>query len=170
MDENRQNVSDLFNVILYTDAPYHLYNHTFGHSSFTGACIRDACNLEKYCLYSRTSMARTPMARLPWLIRTHFYVPTDFFTITQENIYEGNFLILLWNCMLCVLIRIASSRRFLWVHATYHYFVEDRKHFHKLSLFASWPGAMIKSHWLELPNTRTNFHGPKDVRATEVWL
>ena len=44
------------------------------------------------------------------------------------------------------------------------YFVEDRKHFHKLSP----PGAMIKSHWLELPISRTNFHGPKDVRAIEV--
>ena len=29
--------------------------------------------------YSRTSIARTPMARLPWLIRTHFWVPTKFF-------------------------------------------------------------------------------------------
>ena len=29
--------------------------------------------------YSRTSMARTPMARLPWLIRTHFLVPMEFF-------------------------------------------------------------------------------------------
>ena len=49
-------------------------------------------------------------------------------------------------------------------------FFEDRKHFHKLSSFASWPGAMIKSHWLQLPISRTNFHGPKDVRAIEVWL
>ena len=29
--------------------------------------------------YSRPSMARTPMARLPWLIRTRFWVPTKFF-------------------------------------------------------------------------------------------
>ena len=29
--------------------------------------------------YSRTSMARTPMARLPWLIRTRFWVRTKFF-------------------------------------------------------------------------------------------
>ena len=29
---------------------------------------------------------------------------------------------------------------------------------------------MIKSHWLELPISRTNFHGPKDVRGIEVWL
>ena len=29
--------------------------------------------------YSRTSIARTPMARLPWLIQTRFRVPTKFF-------------------------------------------------------------------------------------------
>ena len=29
---------------------------------------------------------------------------------------------------------------------------------------------MIESHWLELPISRTNFHGPKDNRAIEVWL
>ena len=29
--------------------------------------------------YSRTSMARTPMARLPWLFRTRFWVPTKLF-------------------------------------------------------------------------------------------
>ena len=29
--------------------------------------------------YSRPSIARTPMARLPWLIRTRFWVPTKFF-------------------------------------------------------------------------------------------
>ena len=29
---------------------------------------------------------------------------------------------------------------------------------------------MINPKWLELPMSRTNFHGPKDVRAIEVWL
>ena len=29
---------------------------------------------------------------------------------------------------------------------------------------------MIKSQWLELPMSRTNFHDPKDVRAIEVRL
>ena len=36
----------------------------------------------------------------------------------------------------------------------------------KLSLFASWLGPQ----WLEPPMSRTNFHGPKDVRAIEVRL
>ena len=50
--------------------------------------------------------------------------------------------------MLCVLIRMASS-------------IEDRKDFPKLSPFASWPGAMINPHWLELPMSRINFMVPK---------
>ena len=29
---------------------------------------------------------------------------------------------------------------------------------------------MINPHWFELPMSRTNFHGPKDVRAIEVRL
>ena len=47
---------------------------------------------------------------------------------------------------------------------------EGQKDFPKLSPFASWHGAMINPQWLELPISRINFHGPKDVRATEVLL
>ena len=32
----------------------------------------------KFSIYSRISIARTPMARSPWLIRTRFWVPTKF--------------------------------------------------------------------------------------------
>ena len=35
---------------------------------------------------------------------------------------------------------------------------------------ASRPGVINNPHWLELPLSRTNFHGPKDVRAIEVPL
>ena len=38
------------------------------------------------------------------------------------------------------------------------------KRFSNLSPFASWPCAIINPQWLELPMSRTNFHGPKDVR------
>ena len=48
--------------------------------------------------------------------------------------------------------------------------VENRKDFPKLSLFASRTGAMINPQWLELPMSRTNIHGHKDVRAIEVRL
>ena len=37
-------------------------------------------------------------------------------------------------------------------------------------LFASWPVAMINPQWLELPISRTNIYGPKDVRVSEVRL
>ena len=41
--------------------------------------------------------------------------------------------------MLCVLIRIASSRRFQWVYSTYHYFIEDGKDIPRLFSFVFWP-------------------------------
>ena len=44
---------------------------------------------------------------------------------------------------------------------------KSKSDFPKLSLFASWTGAMINHQWLELSMFRTNFHGPKDVRAIE---
>ena len=36
--------------------------------------------------------------------------------------------------------------------------------FPEFAIFASRPGAMINSRWLELPMARTSFHGPKGVR------
>ena len=36
--------------------------------------------------------------------------------------------------------------------------------------YASWPGAVIHTHYLELALSRTYFHGSKDVRAIEVLL
>ena len=38
------------------------------------------------------------------------------------------------------------------------------------SYYASWPGAIINPNWLELSLSRTNFNGPKGVRAAEVRL
>ena len=69
--------------------------------------------------------------------------------------------------MFFVLIRIASSRRFYWVHSTYNDCLEDWKNHSKLSYVASWPGTMINPQWLELhvPMSRTIFHVPSDVRA-----
>ena len=94
-----------------------------------------------------------------------FFSPYKILPIAQENKYLVIFfLILSWNC------RIVEFWRFYWVHSTYNLFVENRKDFHKLSLFASWTGAMINPQWLELPMSRTNFYSPKDVQAIEVRL
>ena len=35
--------------------------------------------------------------------------------------------------------------------------------------YASWPGAIINPHWLELPLSRTNFHGPKGVESLKFY-
>ena len=64
----------------------------------------------KNAIYSKTSMTRRPIARLPGVIRTRFLSPYEILPVAQENKYMGNFVILSWNCMLCVLVRIASSR------------------------------------------------------------
>ena len=69
--------------------------------------------------------------------------------------------------MLCLLIGIASPRRF-WLHLTYHYYI-DKKGFPDLSPLPSWPSTMFNPHWLKLPMPRTNFHSP-DIRAIEVLL
>ena len=65
--------------------------------------------------------------------------------------------------MLCVL-----NEAILMSTLNINHCVENRKDFPKLSLFASWTGAIINPQWLGLPMSRTNFHGPKDVRAIEV--
>ena len=49
----------------------------------------------------------------------------------------------------------------------YTYYIEDGEAITQLSRFASWSGAMINSQWLELPMSRTKFHGPKYVRVIE---
>ena len=41
---------------------------------------------------------------------------------------------------------------------------------YNVSPLASWTYAVIKFLWLKLPMCRTNFLGPKDVRAIEVDL
>ena len=63
--------------------------------------------------------------------------------------------------MLCVLIGIASSRRFKWAQTTYHYYIKVGKDNPEFSPFASWPGAMVYTQWLELPMSRTNSLIPK---------
>ena len=124
-------------------------------------------------IYSKTSMTRTPMTCLPWLIRTRFFwVPRKFSNNSRKQIFKailGTFCAFYHECRLGVLIRIASLKRFLWVHSTYYLFI-DRKDNPKLFSFACWPDTTINPQWLELPMSRTNFDGPEDVRVIEVRL
>ena len=48
--------------------------------------------------------------------------------------------------------------------------IRSKKKISKLSQFALWPGVILNLQWLELPISRTNFHGPKDVRVIAVIL
>ena len=75
----------------------------------------------------RTSMARIPMARLPWMSRTRSLVCRDF--LEHRKDIPQNYL---------------------------HY--------------ASWYGTNSNPPWLELPQSRTNFHVLKGIRAIEVRL
>ena len=81
-----------------------------------GVGLLDWCYTHIPCYYSKASMTRTPMTRLPWLIRIRFSVPRKIFRRSwdQENkCLNFYFLFILsWKCMLCVLIRIASPMRF----------------------------------------------------------
>ena len=100
----------------------------------------------------------------PQYLEHRWLVYHDYFVLISES---------LWNST-------DSSRKqiFREISLFYHEFVccvyslelPRWKHFPKLSPFASWPGTMINSQWLKLSISGTNSHGPKDVRATEVWL
>ena len=62
--------------------------------------------------YSRTSVARTQMARLPQLFHTHYWVPNKNYSITAViiivfEIISGDFLLNI-DKVCCVFIRIAS--------------------------------------------------------------
>ena len=120
--------------------------------------------------YSRISIAWTPTAHLLMLIRTGLLNHYEILPIASENKYFRKFSYFIMKYTLIVLIWIASSRRYWWVHSTYNYCVDDRKVIPKLSSFASWPGAINNPQYLELPISRSNFHGPKEIRVIEVRL
>ena len=68
---------------------------------------------ESVTMYSRTAIPRTPDGSFTMADSKLFLSPYEMFPIAPEKKYfRLFFLILSWNCMLCVLIRIASSRRF----------------------------------------------------------
>ena len=52
---------------------------------FITECSYTHCLVFAFCKYSRTSMARTPMVRLPWFIQTHFWVPMKFFRYLEKT-------------------------------------------------------------------------------------
>ena len=93
-----------------------------------------------------------------------FLSPYEVLPIAQENKYFAKFSYFILKFMLNVPIRIASSLNIQL------FCIKTKKKIHKLSPFASCLGTIINPQWLELPMSRTHFHGPKDVRAIEVRL
>ena len=69
--------------------------------------------------------------------------------------------------MICVLIRIASMRRFLMRTHNIPSCIRKLKSYPH---YASRPGFLNSTHKLELPLSRTHFHGSKGVCAIEVSL
>ena len=107
------------------------------------------------------------MACLPWLIRTRFWVPRNFFQVNKYwEILSFYHEIVCWVYSL-ELPHWGNSNEY-----TQHTII--RKKIKKLSLnyspFVSCPSPRINPQWLELPISRTNFHGPKEVWAIEVLL
>ena len=84
-----------------------------------------------------------------------FWVPEKFFRYSRKQI-----LMEIFSTLMCFLMSTLS------IPVLYR----RSKNIPKLSPFTFWPGAMVKCQWLEIPVSRTNFHGPKDVRAIEVRL
>ena len=81
----------------------------------------------------KNQITPTPMACLPWLKRTRCWFSRKFLRNSSDSSGKFVFLFWSWKCMLC--IRIASLRRFSWVHLTHLYFIEDQKNTLKLSPF-----------------------------------
>ena len=108
----------------------------------------------QYNLNGSNTDGSFPVDDLNW-----FFSPYKILPIARENKYLGNF-----SYFIMALYGVYS------LESPVNRCVENRKDFPKLSPFASWTGAMINPQWLELPMSRTNFHGPKDVWATEVRL
>ena len=69
------------------------------------------CHKNIQSKYSRISMARTLMARLPRLFRTRSGVPWKKSGSWRFGIVWGDFLCCIENGIFCVLVRIASMRR-----------------------------------------------------------
>ena len=91
-----------------------------------------------------------------------FLSPDEVLPIAQENKYLGKlsyFIMKLYMYVVCLMStqHTVVVQKIKKTSVNYHY-------------FASWPSAMINPQWLELLISRINFHGPEDVRATEILL
>ena len=83
---------------------------------------------------------------------------------TIFGIVLGDFLFYIDNGMLCIFIRIAS------ILIRTHNIFSCSRNSKRYPYYASYPGAMINTHKLELPLYRASFLGSEGIRAFEVLL
>ena len=104
-------------------------------------------------------MAWTPMACLPWLVRTRFQSLRNSSDNSRKQIFRKFSYFMMKLYVVCgdsneyTQNTIRRWKRFPWIIA-----------------ICFLTCVMINPQWLELPMSRTNFHGPKDVRAIDVRL
>ena len=121
--------------------PPHTHTYTRTLSSL------DACNIEvktdqttivwfKVLIQASIHIYRTKQKDFKILYHDCFELPFASLRNSSESSTKqifrdtlGNFSCFITNMYVvcCVIISFTSSRRFLWVHSTYHYFVEDQK-------------------------------------------
>ena len=65
--------------------------------------------IKSHTIYSLTLIGRTPMVRLPWLIRTRFCVNMKFFRWLKKQIFREIFL--LYHEIVCFIYSLESHRR-----------------------------------------------------------
>ena len=101
-------------------------------------------------------MARTPMARLPRLFRTRSWVSREKSRSCRHYYICDN---LVWFSFLlnmaCCVYSLESPRWGDFNEITQHAFM--LKKIKKYSYYATWPGALVNPHWLDLPLSRSNF-------------
>ena len=103
----------IFTLILlnkFSEKPVHFYIGSFWLVFAIFSTFQEDTFVTR--IYSRTSVARTLMARLPRLFRTRSRVPKKNSFVCRFWIILCDFLFYIENGMLYVLIRIASMRRF----------------------------------------------------------
>ena len=109
---HKSQLFDLENTSIKYASPYTCIVKTFRSNTLHLISWRIWSKCLRFKKYRRTSMARTLMARLPRLFRTHSWVRWKKAHSCRFGIIYGVFLIHIENGILCVLIRIASMRRF----------------------------------------------------------
>ena len=121
---------------------------------------RFTCNNWTTC--SRTSIARTPMARLPWLIQTRFWTPMKFCRKLKKRIFKEIFLFN--HEIVCCVYSLESPHRgdsnIYTQHTIIEYKIEKVSLNYRLLLPDLAPWLALRGS--NSPYLDNNFYGPKE--------